>query len=107
MSRLEHVGTQRQSASVSRSLCPNWCVAGHRADLGEEDWLHTSEPVPFVDAVPARLVMSIDPCTGEVDGPYVLIGTAEYSLPDATALAERLLGLVAAHDGTKALAGTA
>ncbi len=105
MSRLEPVVTQRQRASVSRGLCPDWCVAGHRADLGEEDWLHSSEPVPFVDAVPARLVMSIDPGTGEADGPYVLIGTVEYSLPEATALAERLLGLVSVNDGTKALAG--
>ncbi len=106
MSRIEPVVTQLQSSSVSRLLCPSWCVAGHRADLGEEDWLHSSEPVPFIDAVPARLVMSIDPDTGEVDGPYVLIGTAEYSLTEASASAARLLGLVSVHDGTEARAST-
>ena len=87
---------QHQRPSLSRSLCPPWCVAGHRADLGEDDWLHSSEPIPFADGVPARLVMSIDPGTGEVDGPYVLIGTSEYSLAEATALAETLMQLVSA-----------
>ncbi|CAA9291997.1 MAG: hypothetical protein AVDCRST_MAG61-222 [uncultured Friedmanniella sp.] len=98
MSRPEVPLAQRPAWSASRSLCPPWCVTGHRADLGEEDWLHSSEPVSFVGDLPARLVMSIDPGTGEVDGPYVFIGAREYSLAEATALAQSLLSLVSAND---------
>jgi hypothetical protein len=98
---------QGQSSSTSRGLCPSWCVTGHRAELGEEDWLHCSEPVPFVDGVSARLTMSIDPDTGEVDGPYVMIGTSEYSFREATDLAESLLRLVSLNDGITALPSSA
>ena len=92
-----------QHLSPNRGLCPSWCVTGHRAELGEEDWLHCSEPVPFVDGVSARLAMSIDPGTGAVDGPYVMIGNSEYSLAEAIDLAERLLRLVSVQDGIEAL----
>ena len=94
-----------RSPSTSRDLCPSWCVTGHRAELGEEDWLHCSEPVPFVDGLRAHLAMSIDPGTGEVDGPYVLIGTSEYSMSQAVDLAEGLLRLASAEDRTTASAG--
>jgi hypothetical protein len=49
--------------------------------------------------------MSIDPGTGEVDGPYVLIGTSEYSMSQAVDLAEGLLRLASAEDRTTASAG--
>ena len=87
--------------------CPSWCVTGHRAELGEEDWLHCSEPMPFVDGLAARLVMSIDPDTGHVDGPHVLIGTSEYSFTEAIDLAEGLLRLVSIMDEMKALPSSA
>jgi len=89
----EQLVSKPQSASISRDLCPSWCVTGHRAELDEEDWLHCSEPVPFVDGAPARLAMSIDPATGDVDGPHVLIGASEYSVTEAIGLAEGLLRL--------------
>ncbi len=106
MRRPEPFLAQSQRSSISRTLCPEWCVTGHRADLGEEDWLHSSEPVPFVDGIPARLVMSIDPGTGEIDGPYVLIGTSEYSLTEATALAKTLMSLASVDHVDKALASS-
>ncbi len=105
--RSEPLVPQGQSSTINRGLCPSWCVTGHRAELGEEDWLHCSEPVPFVDGVPARLAMSIDPGTGEVDGPYVVIGTSEYSVTEAIDLAEVLLRLVSVNDRIKALPSSA
>jgi hypothetical protein len=98
---------QGQSSSISRDLCPSWCVTGHRAELGEEDWLHCSEPMTFVDGLPALLAMSIDPGTGEVDGPYVMIGSSEYSVTEAIDLAEGLLRLVSVNDGIEALPSSA
>jgi hypothetical protein len=61
--------------------------------LGEEDWLHLGEPLRVADGLVARLCMSIDPDTGSVDGPYVLIGGTEYTLSQAQQLAASLTGL--------------
>ena len=82
------------SSGGGRSLCPTWCVTGHRAELGEEDWLHTSEPIPLTEGVRATLVMSINPSTGEPDGPYLMVGTTEYTLTEATTLTRALTALV-------------
>src|SRR5687767_8722800 len=57
--------------------CPSWCVAPHGMHRGEEDWVHTSEPLPLTDRVVARLCMTVDPVTETQDGPYVLIGGTE------------------------------
>ncbi|GAA1429233.1 hypothetical protein GCM10009616_10850 [Microlunatus lacustris] len=73
--------------------CPPWCVTGHGVHLGEEDWLHCSEPLPLTDGVAAQLCLSIDPTTRTEDGPYLVVGSTEYSLEDAQALALRLLTL--------------
>ena len=73
--------------------CPCWCVTHHAAHAGEEDWLHTGEPILVADGMSARLCMSIDPDTGEQDGPYVLIGTTELTLAETAGLAASLLDL--------------
>ena len=102
MSTREPVVVQQDDSSISGTSCPGWCVAGHGANLGEEDWLHTSEPVRIIDGLPAQLVMSIDPSTGEVDGPYVLIRDTELTLAEVSALATSLSTLVtmaAAREG--------
>ena len=73
--------------------CPPWCVTGHGVHLGEEDWLHCSEPLPLTNGVSAQLCLSIDPTTRTEDGPYLVVGSTEYSLEDGRALALRLLTL--------------
>lgn len=41
----------------------------------------------------ARLCMSIDPESSVADGPYVLVGSTEYSLPEAEVLGASLITL--------------
>jgi hypothetical protein len=82
-------------AATAARRCPPWCVTQHCVHLGEENWIHASEPLPVADGVRAQIVMSVDPDTGTTDGPYILIGAQEYTLTEA-----RLLGnaLMAAAD---------
>jgi hypothetical protein len=77
----------------ARATCPPWCATGHGVHLGEEDWVHLSEPLPLTDGVSAQLCMSIDPLTSAEDGPYVVVGGTEYTLPEAHALAASLMTL--------------
>lgn len=50
--------------------------------------------MPLTDGVQARLTLSINPESGEVDGPYVLIGATEYTVAQAAALVASLAALV-------------
>lgn len=79
--------------SVVPNTCPRWCVTHHGVHPGEEDWIHTSEPVMIADGTVARLCMSIDPDTGAKDGPYVLIGDSELTLTETAELGSSLLAL--------------
>lgn len=78
---------------TTRTHCPCWCVAEHGINVGEEDWLHEGEPLTVRTGVLARLCMSVDPRTGAVDGPYVLVGSIEYTLPEAATLGGSLIGM--------------
>lgn len=79
--------------------CPGWCVARHGAHLGEEDWLHVGEPLVVAEGgVTAQLCLSVDPDSGEQDGPYVLIGTSEYTPAEAADLGRALTELAASAD---------
>jgi hypothetical protein len=71
-------------------------VTRHSPDLGEENWLHLGEAVVLDDGIVARLCISIDPDSGIQDGPYVLIGTTEYTLREAEALGASLVALAGA-----------
>ena len=84
--------------SVVANSCPHWCVTHHGVHLGEEDWIHTSEPVMIADGTVARLCMSIDPDTGAKDGPYVLIGNSELTLTETAELGSSLLALAGGHE---------
>ena len=79
--------------SMARAGCPSWCATGHGVHIGEEDWLHLSEPLPIAEGVSARLCLSIDPLTSLQDGPYIMIGSQEYTLPQAQALGASLLAM--------------
>ncbi|GGG60665.1 hypothetical protein GCM10011374_24420 [Kocuria dechangensis] len=77
--------------------CPTWCVTAHGTHTGEEDWLHLGEPLAITgEGTTARLCLSIDPGTGAVDGPYVLIGSSEYTPTAVVALSQALFALAAA-----------
>jgi hypothetical protein len=73
--------------------CPPWCTARHGSQSGEEDRLHVS-PVLLVRGMPVRLCTTIDPESARNDGPYVLIGSDEYTLYEADALIDALTQLV-------------
>lgn len=77
--------------TAARAACPPWCATGHGVNLDEEDWVHVSEPLPVTEGVSAQLCMSIDPVTSAQDGPYVVIGSSEYTLAEAQALAASLM----------------
>ena len=79
--------------NLARASCPPWCATGHGIHLGEDDWVHLSEPLPLTDGVSAQLCMSIDPATSAQDGPYVVIGSTEYTPAQAQALAASLMTL--------------
>jgi hypothetical protein len=75
-------------------------VAPHGLHRGEEDWVHTSEPLPLADRVLARLAMTVHPTTREQDGPYVLIGSTELTPDQANDVALAIQALAAAAAAT-------
>ncbi|KGN39644.1 hypothetical protein [Knoellia aerolata] len=86
--------------SASTTSCPPWCVTHHGVHLGEENWIHTGEPLVMGEGLRAQVVMSVDPGTGITDGPYLLIGAREYSLPEARRLGSALVQAIDAAAGT-------
>ena len=66
--------------------CPAWCVVRHGVLAGEEDWVHISAPASLDVRVLARLCATVDPRSGEMDGPYLLLGEAEYTLAEGLTL---------------------
>ena len=94
-------------AGGSRSACPAWCVSPHGHHLGEEDWVHSGEPLTVADGVDAHACMSVDPYTGTVDGPYLIIGWSQYTPGEAEALGASLIALArAATEGATRPAGS-
>ncbi|MEX5271423.1 DUF6907 domain-containing protein [Kocuria sabuli] len=74
--------------------CPEWCVAPHGRYRAEEDWVHLGEPLGLTrEGTRAQLCLSVDPATGAVDGPYVLVGATEYAPVAAAALGRALTAL--------------
>lgn len=73
--------------------CPPWCVTRHDPARGEDDWVHQSEPL-MLEGATAHVCLSVDPVTGERDGPYVLMGDTQLDLPEARRAGEGLIALV-------------
>ena len=73
--------------------CPAWCVTRHGMHLGEEDWVHSGAPIEVARDVTARLHLSVDPGTGVRDGPYLLVGTTEYTPAEAEDLGAAIVAL--------------
>jgi hypothetical protein len=88
------------------AACPAWCVSRHGDHLGEEDWVHAGEPLRIVDEVLAHGCMSVEPLTGAVDGPYVMVGGEQYTPKEAEALGASLIAMArAVADGASRRAG--
>ena len=83
---------------TARDTCPGWCAISHGVHMGEEDWLHRSNPISLDDGTFANLCMSINPATGAQDGPFIVIGATEYSLEQAEHIGAALMAM--AHLGT-------
>ena len=75
------------------ATCPQWCVRRHEAQAGEDDRVHVSGTLQ-VRRTMLRLCMTVDPESGAHDGPYVLVGSDEYTLHEADVLIAALTELV-------------
>jgi hypothetical protein len=87
--------------------CPVWCSIRHGDQGGEEDLVHLSEQA-FVRNTLVRMCTTIDPDTKLQDGPYILVGSDEFTLGEAMDLVDVLQRLVAQGRGVtrRATAGT-
>jgi hypothetical protein len=83
----------RSSSESPARRCPSWCALRHDRYQGEENLVHVSEG-RFVRNTLVRICMTMDPQTGRTDGPFVLLGTDEYSLDEVAALVDVLRDLL-------------
>ena len=88
------MGNQRHPRPTT---CPPWCAVEHGIHGGEEDTVHISHEL-CVRNVLMWLCSSIDPATGERDGPYVLMGDEEYTMDQVDDFLDALAGLRAMAD---------
>ena len=72
--------TTTSSHQTSGESCARWCINEHGFYAGEDDCLHARAKVVLADNITAQLCASIDPDTGETDGPYVLVDGYDYEL---------------------------
>lgn len=78
---------------AAQVVCPPWCVTPHGLVTGEDDWVHSGEPLPLADGVHALPCVSVDPGTGAADGPYVVIGWSQYTPAQAEELGAALIAM--------------
>ena len=83
--------TPRPARAASKS-CPAWCAVRH--GLPAEDPLVHIGGALLVRQTVLRLCTTTDAAAGTEDGPYVLVGDAEYTLHEAEALLAALAQLV-------------
>jgi hypothetical protein len=81
--------------------CPPWCARTHGEVRGEDDTVHVSEHAVAGNRL-LRLCTTIDPVTGEQDGPYILVGHQELTLDEAEDLLAALTALVSQGRGESA-----
>lgn len=75
------------------SACPAWCTTEHGVFLGEDDHLHTGAPLYLTEGVIARLCATVDPDTGAVDGPYVVVDSDEWTLDHTRSVGRAVIAL--------------
>jgi hypothetical protein len=81
------------TAGAVNNTCPRWCVTEHGQLDGEEDHLHTSAGLRLADGVTAHLCATVDPNTGQTDGPYILVESQEWTLDHAKSVGHALIAL--------------
>lgn len=72
--------------------CPPWCDLTHGHHTGEDDTVHVGSQLCVRNTL-LRLCSSVDPVTGDRDGPYVLMGAWELSLDEVDQLVTALTTL--------------
>jgi hypothetical protein len=90
--------TGRPAAAAQRA-CPTWCTGRH--DVGDD--VHVGGALQVRDTL-LRLVSAAEPQMGEGAGPYVVVGSLEYTLHEADVLIAALTQLV---DEARAATGPA
>ncbi len=93
-----HEESPDQPPAAPTRPCPPWCVTSHGSVAGEEDWLHTGVPLLLAEGVQAQACQSVDPHTGEIDGPYVVIGWSQYTPGEAVAMGTALIRMAWSAD---------
>ena len=78
---------------TTETSCPSWCTTRHGQLVGDDDEVHVGPPVQIRGTV-LRLCLGFDPMTGGAQGPYVLVGPAEYTLHEAEQLTRALAMLI-------------
>lgn len=86
------------------ATCPPWCELGHGTHLGEEDQVHVGGQLCVRNTL-VRLCASVDPVSGVPDGPYVIVGTHEFTLAEVDTLVAALTSLTQQARGATPLAG--
>ena len=76
---------------TTAATCPAWCVRRHD-DPADDAHVHVSGAL-MVRRTVLRLCMTIDPGSGDRDGPYVLVGNDEYTIHEADVLIAALTDL--------------
>jgi hypothetical protein len=74
---------------------------GHGVHGGEEDNIHVSEQLSVRNTF-LRLAATVDPTTGHMDGPYLLVDSEEYTMDELDELLNTLGQLRAAADASMA-----
>jgi hypothetical protein len=80
------------SQQTPRQDCPGWCAVRHEAS--PEDILVHIGGALLVKRTVLRLCTTIDSVASTEDGPYVLVGHAEFTLHEAEALLAAVTQLV-------------
>lgn len=80
------------------ATCPAWCTTEHGVFADDADWLHTGAPLYLTKEVTARLCISVDPETGDTDGPYVIVDADEWTLGHTRSVGDALIALVTTAD---------
>lgn len=83
---------------TQRDTCPSWCVRAHGVVTGEDDWVHIGSPLIVSGTALARLCMTVEPHTHVVEGPYIMVGSDEFTIDDARSLGEALIELADSAD---------
>ena len=79
--------------SARPDTCPAWCVLEHGIYAGEDDHLHTGAPLRLARGVTAHLCATIDPKSGRLNGPYVVVGGEEWTLQRTRSIGHALIAL--------------